>query len=354
MNDKIKLQAFRLDDPRVELLEGQTIQTKSKEPLTEEKEETLDQNSQVQPEEKSDKDIHPLPSRKTWPWPLALGFGLLGLFIMVLVGDAWLTLANAYNNNFLLGTITAFFLLLVVASLAVFILQEGRSLRYYTARKETKQHVHTQIQSGNEQNITKALARLEKQLSKHEELRWSLGRYKEQMPNANYSAQERLALFEREILAPLDNNAMALIEHHARMSALVTSISPFALIDMLVTLWRNMRLIREIAQVYGTRLSYLSSVRLMSQVTKTVLLSGSLEAADGLIHQMLGSGLVGRLSTKMGQGLVNGLFTARLGLAAMEQARPLGFIHIKRPGLSAVAKALTASVKRSFKGKESE
>ena len=53
--------------------------------------------------------------------------------------------------------------------------------------------------------------------------------------------------------------------------------------------------------------------------------TGAIAAGDSLIQQFVGHGLAARLSTKLGEGIVNGLLTARIGIAAMDQARPMEF-----------------------------
>ena len=51
-------------------------------------------------------------------------------------------------------------------------------------------------------------------------------------------------------------------------------------------------------------------------------------AGDSLIQQVLGHGIAAKLSARLGEGVLNGLLTARLGLAAIEVARPL---PLRRP-----------------------
>ena len=41
-----------------------------------------------------------------------------------------------------------------------------------------------------------------------------------------------------------------------------------------------------------------------------------------------------QLSARLGEGVVNGLLTARIGLAAMDICRPVAFGETKRPKLS--------------------
>jgi len=55
---------------------------------------------------------------------------------------------------------------------------------------------------------------------------------------------------------------------------------------------------------------------------------------------MLGHGITAKLSAKLGEGLLNGLLTARLGLAAIDVTRPLPFEALPRPVLSDLAKDL--------------
>ena len=58
---------------------------------------------------------------------------------------------------------------------------------------------------------------------------------------------------------------------------------------------------------------------------------------DSLIQQVLGHGVAAKLSARLGEGVLNGLLTARLGLAAIEVARPLPFSALPKPALSDIA-----------------
>jgi putative membrane protein len=55
------------------------------------------------------------------------------------------------------------------------------------------------------------------------------------------------------------------------------------------------------------------------------------------MQQVLGLGLAARISAKLGEGVLNGLMTARFGLAALEVCRPLPFIRETPPRLADVA-----------------
>ncbi|VAW24215.1 hypothetical protein MNBD_ALPHA11-1330, partial [hydrothermal vent metagenome] len=52
---------------------------------------------------------------------------------------------------------------------------------------------------------------------------------------------------------------------------------------------------------------------------------------DSVIQQMLGHGLAAKLSARLGEGLVNGLMSVRVGIAAIKTTRPLPFDQLKQP-----------------------
>ena len=59
--------------------------------------------------------------------------------------------------------------------------------------------------------------------------------------------------------------------------------------------------------------------------------TGGLVLTDGVIEQLVGQGLAARLSQRLGEGVVNGLMTVRVGIAAMRVVRPLPFTTEPQP-----------------------
>ena len=86
--------------------------------------------------------------------------------------------------------------------------------------------------------------------------------------------------------------------------------------------------------------------RLARDVLAHLAVTGSIAVGDSFVQQIVGHGLAARLSAKLGEGVVNGMMTARIGIAAMETARPLPFSAVKRPGMSDFLSALTAFATR--------
>ncbi len=61
--------------------------------------------------------------------------------------------------------------------------------------------------------------------------------------------------------------------------------------------------------------------------------------------------MAAKLSARLGEGVVNGLLTARLGLAAIEVTRPLPFAALPAPALRDVASGLISSKDRQGRGR---
>ncbi len=120
----------------------------------------------------------------------------------------------------------------------------------------------------------------------------------------------------------------------AKRVSLVTAVSPRALVDVGYILFESFKLIRTLSELYGSRPATLGLIRLAKNVVAHLAVTGTVAMGDSLIQQMLGHGIAAKLSARLGEGIINGLMTARVGIAAMDLTRPLPFKAEKRPGIS--------------------
>lgn len=153
--------------------------------------------------------------------------------------------------------------------------------------------------------------------------------------------RDLLKLAERSLLTAKDAQARAMILNSAKRVTAVTAISPRAVVDVLFVLIETFGLVRRLATVYGGRPSGLGMIRLIRMVTAHLALTGSIAMTDGLVQQLIGHGVAARLSARLGEGVVNGLLTARIGLAALDVCRPLPYLARKPPALGDILNELT-------------
>ena len=150
-------------------------------------------------------------------------------------------------------------------------------------------------------------------------------------------ADDRLAIAERELLAPLDVQAKRAIAGAAKQVSLVTAVSPRAIVDVAFVIFVAVRLLRTLSRIYGGRPGLFGFLRLAKAAFNHLAVTGGMAVGDSLMQQVLGLGLAARISAKLGEGVLNGLMTARFGLAALSVCRPLPFIREEIPRIGDVA-----------------
>ena len=143
-------------------------------------------------------------------------------------------------------------------------------------------------------------------------------------------------LAETTLLTPLDAAAKAEVEAAARQVATVTALVPLALADVVAALTGNLRMIRRIAEIYGGRAGTLGAWRLTRAVMTHLVATGMVAVGDDMLDSIIGGGIVGKVSRRFGEGVVNGALTARVGVAAMEVCRPMPFRAGTRPSVRAL------------------
>ncbi|MBB5755062.1 YcjF family protein [Prosthecomicrobium pneumaticum] len=148
--------------------------------------------------------------------------------------------------------------------------------------------------------------------------------------------RDLIGLGERELLAPLDAAARAMVLSAAKRVTLVTAISPRAVVDLMFVLVTILGLVRRLGRLYGGRPGTLGFLRLARAVLGHLAVTGGMAAGDSIVQQIVGHGVAARLSARLGEGVVNGILTARVGIAAIEVCRPLPFIAGRPPALSDV------------------
>ena len=144
----------------------------------------------------------------------------------------------------------------------------------------------------------------------------------------------RIRLAERDLIAPLDEEGQRIIARTARRVTLLTAVSPNAALDVIFVAMQNLKMLRQLAALYGGRPGTIGTLRLARMVVAHLAVAGGLALSDTVIQHLIGKGLAGRLSARFGEGTVNGILTARIGRAALDLTRPLPFASTNPPALT--------------------
>jgi putative membrane protein len=155
--------------------------------------------------------------------------------------------------------------------------------------------------------------------------------------------RDLIRLAERELMTPLDAEARQLVASAAKRVSVVTAVSPRAAVDMIFVLVNALTMVRKLAVLYGGRPGALGVIKLLRQTISHLAVTGGVAMTDSLIQQVVGHGIAARLSSKLGEGVLNGLLTARLGLMAIDLTRPLPFAELPRPSINDLAGGLLRS-----------
>jgi putative membrane protein len=149
--------------------------------------------------------------------------------------------------------------------------------------------------------------------------------------------RDLIDIAERTLLRPLDARAQGEIAAAAKRVSMVTAISPRAVLDLLFVIAQIIRLIRRIAEIYGGRPGLLGFFKLARSIGAHIAITGGMAVGDSLLQQVVGHGIASKISARLGEGVLNGLLTARVGLSALAVCRPAPFAATKPPGVADVA-----------------
>ena len=152
--------------------------------------------------------------------------------------------------------------------------------------------------------------------------------------------RDLIDLAERELLHPLDLQVRRAIAKAAKAVSVVTTVSPRAIFDVIFVAAQAVYLMRRIAEIYGGRPGLLGFFKLARSVATHIAITGGMAAGDSLVQQLVGHGIAARLSARLGEGVLNGLLTARVGLSAMSVCRPMPFAVAPAPGVKDVVPEL--------------
>lgn len=290
-----------------------------------------------------------LPRQETG-WLAVLVFSLFTYFVATSVVDMFHYVAARFETSFFLG---AFFLALVViitTTLGYWIWSMARELLMLRTVADLQRQ-------GLRIRETRCHGEALPYLHRVARLYQGRAEVSARLDNFFLSVDERhgddelCQLFSQRILRDLDTEAREMVSRHAYQTALLVIVSPFPFLSMMITLWRSMKMVHDIAALYGGRPGWLGSLSLFGLVLQNLLYANVSETVADSVTDLFGGSAMSMVSANLAQGLGSAMLTARVGLKTMEQCRPLPFQAEETTKLNSIRAEIIASLKNLAGGK---
>lgn len=266
---------------------------------------------------------------------ILLALGLLGLLLVQAIVQIRALVVEAPW----LGWSSAALLGLVVASALLLTGRELGELRRLARRGRLRERAARLVGSELHGEAPRLVEAVGRELGAGPEAGRALALYRGRASDV-LADGERLVLFERTVLAPLDRRAYRLVLETSRDIGLLTALSPLGLLDGVLVLWRTMLLLKAVARLYGMAPGPTASLALLRRCLRNAALAGLADVVTQATLEHAGASLLATLSARAGQGAGNALLAAKLGLEAIRLTRPLPFVAEEPPRLAHIRKAL--------------
>jgi putative membrane protein len=260
-----------------------------------------------------------------------LGAG--SLFLVGLIGlDAYDFAADLLQRSPWLGGAFATLLALAGAGALGVVGREALSLRRLGRVDDLRIEGERLMMSEAHGQAEDLLRQVEKLYRDRQDLDQPIWRFHDQASDA-LNDRERLELFAHTVFGPIDQAAYQIVKRSGRDVAVLTALTPIGVLDSLIVLVRTVSMMRGIARLYGVRPGLAATIKLARRGIRNIIIAGVGDLVSHAAVETAGASLLRALSARAGQGAVNGLLAARIGLSVMHICRPLPFAVDDLPSL---------------------
>ncbi|MDA1133166.1 MAG: TIGR01620 family protein [Proteobacteria bacterium] len=274
-------------------------------------------------------------------------FASLGLFVVAALSlDLWRTLAAAFTVHAAAGwTLAALAAAAVASGLALIIREINNFWRELNKLHEVEllaRDAGALIAADGHGAGLALAARILEPVRERPELESAVEAFRARA-GTGHSDRQVLALLTETVVRPLDRRAYAIVGRAARDAGMGVALSPFGLLDAGLVIWRGLRMIRDVAAVYGFRPGFLARMRLLRRILGGAAVAGGGDFVTDAMLAHAGGRLGGLLSVRAGEWVLTAVRTARLGLLTMEACRPVPFTAEDRTTIARLLRELSES-----------
>jgi len=275
-------------------------------------------------------DVVDEPRRRPW---LKLFLGGAAAFALGVLGlDAYDYAVSLFERSVWLGgAFSALLALAAIGALGV-VGRELWSLRQLAKVDDLRTRGESLMTSEAHGQAEDFLRKVEKLYRDRTELDQPIWRFHDQASDA-LNDRERLELFAGTVFQSIDKEAYQIVKRSGRDIGVLTALSPIGALDSLIVMVRTISMMRSIARLYGVRPGFTATVRLLKRGLRNIVIAGVGELIGHAAVETAGASLLKVLSARAGQGAVNGLLAARIGLSVMQICRPIPFTEDELPSL---------------------
>lgn len=136
------------------------------------------------------------------------------------------------------------------------------------------------------------------------------------------SLHSPFASIKKEVVDNLDKQATNQIYISAREVSIFTAFAPGSALDSLAVIFSSLKMMKKIFFIYGYRANIFTSMLITRKILENASFAALVEYTDDSVNDLLGNTLISKVSTKVAQGVGNGVLMIRIGNILVQSARP--------------------------------
>ena len=281
---------------------------------------TLQSETFIPNEPLPDYDIKTSKDWTAWfGWGLFVAFGLL-LFTLLSFYDLAMSLFAMYQESPIFAYALAF-IALVFSALLIWLLYREISSYLHVNSLGTLQKEFSVL---SDQEDPQQLLKFIQKISSRQNSMQANNRNQEffSLVKPHHTQKEIFQLYQDTVQTPLEKEAKQILYSELKNSGGAALISINPLMQMVLSIWINTRILRKIANLYGIRPGVTGTLKLLIIVTQNSIVQYYSDEVynstiEGVVSEKLGI-VVGKVSNKFSQAILAAALSYRFGRALIK------------------------------------